>query len=83
MLDNTFDGDQQVPPHVHEVEEVLVVIAGTCTFQIGDDSVIAGQGDAVIVPPHTQHGIGHTGQAHATVLAGLASPDVETPRFPG
>ncbi len=82
VLVNEFRADQQVPTHSHEVEEVLVVTQGTCRFQVGEVTITASEGDAVIVPPHTAHGIAHVGHGQATVVAVLASADVVVASFP-
>jgi quercetin dioxygenase-like cupin family protein len=41
------------PPHIHEHEEVLVILAGTVKVKIGDEEHILRAGDAFEVPPHT------------------------------
>jgi quercetin dioxygenase-like cupin family protein len=82
VLVNTFQGGQRVPTHSHAVEEVLLVIHDTCTFRVGEDTVVASAGDAMIVPPDPNHGIFHAGPEPASVLAVLASPDAEIASFP-
>jgi quercetin dioxygenase-like cupin family protein len=59
------------------VEEVLIVTAGQCSVQVGDETAIVGAGDAVIVRPNTPHGFRHVGTTSATIIAVLASPDVQ------
>jgi quercetin dioxygenase-like cupin family protein len=76
VLVNTFAGDENVPDHTHDVEEILVVTRGRVTFTVGAAGVDAVAGDAVVVPPGTVHGIRHTGTGEATVIAVLASADV-------
>ena len=83
VLVNEFRGDQAVPVHVHDVEEVLLVRRGACTFTVDGHEVVACEGDAVVVAPGTWHGISHTGADPATVVAVLASPDIVIGADPG
>jgi quercetin dioxygenase-like cupin family protein len=77
ILVNELSEGQRVPEHVHDVEEVLIVTAGQCSVQVGDETAIVGAGDAVIVRPNTPHGFRHVGTTSATIIAVLASPDVQ------
>ena len=76
VLVNHFAGHQSVPPHTHEVEEVLIVVSGECVLVVDGSELISGSGDAVIVPPGVEHSIDHRSADDATVVAVLASPDV-------
>ena len=77
VLINTFVGDQNVPTHRHDVEEILVVTAGECLVTVGGLEVVALSGDAVIVEPGVDHSIGHQQSGEpCTVVAILGSPDV-------
>jgi quercetin dioxygenase-like cupin family protein len=57
ILINNFTGDQAVPEHSHEVEEVLLVTAGECTIAVNGRPEAAREGDAVIIPPGSSHAI--------------------------
>ena len=48
-------------PHVHPYAEIFVIEAGQGRYEIGDDSIDAGGGDIVIVPPNATHGFVNTG----------------------
>jgi quercetin dioxygenase-like cupin family protein len=76
VLVNRFTGDERVARHTHDVEEVLVVVAGAVTVSLGDDAFRVAAGDAVVVPSGTLHGLRHDGPGEASVVAILASPDV-------
>jgi quercetin dioxygenase-like cupin family protein len=53
------------PLHVHPYEEIFIVQAGTLTFTVGEDTLIASAGDIAIVPPNTPHKFVNTGDAIA------------------
>ncbi len=75
VLVNRFAGIQAVPEHVHDVEEVLVVVAGECVVEVDGRRFGAREGDAVIVPAGTSHSIAHSVEGVCSVVAVLASPD--------
>ena len=77
VLVNKLLAGQRVPEHVHEIEEVLLVVAGRCQVRVGGETALAEAGDAVIVPPNTAHSFEHAGVDGTTVMAVLASPDVQ------
>ena len=43
------------PPHTHDHEEVLVVLAGSGSASLDDQRVEVSPGDVVIVPPNRLH----------------------------
>ena len=44
------------PPHIHQnEEETFYVLEGQCSIRLGDDKVLAGDGDFVSVPRGTVH----------------------------
>jgi quercetin dioxygenase-like cupin family protein len=56
--------------HVHPVQsEQFVVVQGRMRFSVGRGTILAGPGDAVLVPPGVPHWFGNAGQrlAHARV----------------
>jgi quercetin dioxygenase-like cupin family protein len=73
VLINEVQPDETVPLHTHEVEEVLVVVDGSCEVTAGRTTLHAERGDAVIVPAGVRHGISHAGTGAARVVAVLAS----------
>jgi len=77
ILINIFAGDQAVPEHTHEVEEVLLVTAGECTVTVEGRPEAARTGDAVIIKPGTRHAISHHSDELCEVIAVLASPDAQ------
>jgi quercetin dioxygenase-like cupin family protein len=71
VLVNQLSPGQRIPAHRHDVEEVLIVTAGTCVVRGADVELTAAAGDAVIVPPGVEHDFHATGSA--TVIGVLAS----------
>ena len=43
------------PPHTHAQREMFYILEGTITFRVGEETVTAGAGASVIVPPDTVH----------------------------
>jgi len=74
---NTFTGDEVVPEHTHEVEEVLLVTAGQCTITVNGRPEAAREGDAVIIAPGSSHAISHDSGEPCQVIAVLASADAQ------
>jgi quercetin dioxygenase-like cupin family protein len=77
VLINTFTSGEAVPEHTHEVEEVLLVIAGECTVTVDGRPEAAKAGDAVIIKPGASHAISHHSGQPCQVIAVLASPDAQ------
>jgi quercetin dioxygenase-like cupin family protein len=73
IIVNKINEGQLVPTHQHDVEEILLVTAGQCLVTVGDDNAVVTAGDAVIIPPGTDHAIRHVNQT-ADVIGVLASP---------
>lgn len=54
--------------HVHPIqEERFEVVSGTMRFRKGRDSVLAGPGDTLIIPPGTYHRFANAGDAPAVI----------------
>lgn len=45
----------EVAEHSHPHEQAGLVLAGKLRFRIGDDELVAGPGDAFIIPPNVVH----------------------------
>ncbi len=65
------------PTHLHAVEEVLEVLAGTAEIWIGDERAEVGQDQSVVVPAGRLHGFKNTGKDVLHVRATLAAPIFE------
>ena len=73
LLVNRLRAGEEVGAHLHDVEEILVVVDGECVVHAGRETSRLSAGDAVIVPPHTLHSLGHAGVGIARVVAVLGS----------
>lgn len=60
------------PPHLHDREEVMVVLAGTVRVTMEKEDAELSVGDALVVPADTLHQVQSTGDAEAEWL--LAAP---------
>ena len=60
------------PPHLHDREEVMIVLTGTVKVTIAKEETELSAGDALIVPANTMHRIETIGEAEAGWL--LAAP---------
>ena len=70
------DGADGAGPHHHETSaEVFYVVAGHVELLVGDDVVVAGEGDLVAVPPGTVHAFGAPAGRDAELL--VLTPTVE------
>jgi mannose-6-phosphate isomerase-like protein (cupin superfamily) len=57
------------PPHTHEkLHDMFFVLEGTLTFQLGDETLEAGPGTFVCVPPGTVHTFSNTSEAPVRFL---------------
>src|SRR5690349_423174 len=56
------------PPHRHDREEVMVVLAGAITLTANGESRPLAAGDTAIIPPDTIHGLANTGDEEAEWL---------------
>lgn len=61
------------PVHVHAVEEVLEVIAGTAEISVGDQTLIVSADQSVLVPAGARHGFKNVGEGILHVRATLAA----------
>jgi mannose-6-phosphate isomerase-like protein (cupin superfamily) len=60
--------------HQHPYPEVFVVESGEASFQLGDDTLVAGSGEIVVGPANVPHGFTNTGtgQLRLTAIHGAA-----------
>jgi mannose-6-phosphate isomerase-like protein (cupin superfamily) len=67
-------GEQWLAPgdtvrlHTHEVEEILVFLAGTGEVTLGEQVVPVGAGVSVHIPPGEVHGFNNTGEDELRLL---------------
>ncbi len=70
------------PPHFHNVEEVLSVLAGKMEVHLGEDRAILMKDESVIVPAGLVHGFRNAGEEELHVEAILAAPYFEAVQSP-
>lgn len=58
----------QVPWHVHEQEEVYVILEGEGEMCVGSERQTICEGEAVYVPPRTYHQLTNTGETPMTMI---------------
>jgi quercetin dioxygenase-like cupin family protein len=77
-LENYLPPGGFVPAHRHEVEELLVCLAGRGEFHIDGCAHSICEGDTVIIPARRVHGFRNLGEGRMRVLAVFptAEPDV-------
>ncbi len=64
------------PPHCHDCEEVVLVLAGEGTVRLEGQERTFHQGDTLIVPANVVHQIVNTGSEPLRTLAALAMSPV-------
>jgi len=62
--------------HRHAYDETWVVQEGNITFQAGEESLKAGAGDIVIVPPGVPHKFTNDGPGRSRLVCIHASPSI-------
>ena len=82
IFDQWCDPGLGAPTHLHAVEEVLTVIAGTAEIWVGADRQIVTHGQSVIIPAGHKHGfrnVAATGLLHvqATLAASIFEASYE------
>jgi len=69
------------PPHRHDCEEVVVVLAGSGELQIDGQVVTFGPDSTLVIPPDAPHRIVNTGTDPLVTLAVFSVSPVQV-RFP-
>ena len=53
--------------HKHPYDEVFIVQEGDVLFTVGDETLEAGPGDVIVVPPDTPHKFTSRGEVHRQI----------------
>lgn len=77
MFEQWCDPGRGAPRHIHAVEEVLRVLAGTATIEVDGVEQNVEAGESVIIPAGVPHGFVNTATSVLHTLAVLASPIFE------
>ena len=51
----TLDPGHDPRPHSHDYEQIVYIVSGRVKFTVGEESVEAGPGDMLVVPPNVEH----------------------------
>jgi quercetin dioxygenase-like cupin family protein len=81
VLSNDCGAGEAVRAHTHDVEEVLLVVSGSCEVGIDGTTATVSEGDAVVIPAGQPHSF-RARQDGTRVLGILAGPDART-HYPG
>jgi quercetin dioxygenase-like cupin family protein len=78
MFDWTISAGFSTGLHVHRVqEETFYVLEGTCTWQVGEQSIRATPGTYLFVPPGVPHNIANESDRPARVIMTVSPPGHE------
>ena len=53
----TFHQGAAIPLHHHPIVEVFVMLEGSLTFRLGDETLVVGPDHTVTIPPNTPHAV--------------------------
>jgi quercetin dioxygenase-like cupin family protein len=65
----TFGHGAAIPLHQHPIVESFVVLEGSLTFRLGDETLVVGPEHTVTIPPNTPHAVVNTEGTAARVLS--------------
>ena len=51
----TLDPGHEPRPHSHPHEQIVYILSGRCRFVVGDEEVVVGPGEMLVVPPGVEH----------------------------
>jgi quercetin dioxygenase-like cupin family protein len=69
---------QEVRPHRHDVEEVILVVQGRMRATLDGEVHMLDEGDALVVPPMVVHGFANPGPGDLAIVASFPSPAPQT-----
>ena len=68
LLETELDPGSTIPLHTHPVEEAWVVLEGSLSVSVGDDSVVVPRNAVARVPPGVVHAVSNDGPGVARAL---------------
>jgi quercetin dioxygenase-like cupin family protein len=68
----TFNQGAAIPLHHHPIVEVFVMLEGSLTFRLGDETIAVGPEHTVTIPPNTPHAVVNVEGRVARVLSAAA-----------
>jgi quercetin dioxygenase-like cupin family protein len=76
-----LDSNAAVPEHSHEHEQLGMVLSGSLTFCIGDESRALAPGDTYVIPANVPHEVTAAGPSGAVVIDVFAPTRDDWSRF--
>ncbi len=70
-----------IPPHYHDTEEVLIILAGSAQFSLGDEKSLVRAPSTVLIPAGQVHGLSTNGDedVHLVAFFPVAQPRILAP----
>ena len=62
--------------HRHPYEETFILLGGTATFTVGDETIEAAPGHVLIVPPNTPHKFLNSGDGRLQQVSIHSAPEM-------
>jgi quercetin dioxygenase-like cupin family protein len=62
------------PPHTHNIEKMDAVLAGRFRISMGDEQIVLGPGDALVVPRGAEHSAEVVGSEPVISLDAVKAP---------
>jgi mannose-6-phosphate isomerase-like protein (cupin superfamily) len=66
------------PPHQHDCEEVVLILAGSGEVHVGGEVIAFGPDTTLVLPPNEPHQIFNTGAVPLTTVAAFSATPVGT-----
>ena len=63
------------PLHVHEADELIVVLEGTLEVRLGEEVQKVGPDHTLVIPPNVPHGFTNVGPGDARLMGFFPVPD--------
>ncbi len=77
LFEQFCDPGKGAPTHLHSVEEVLTVLAGTAEAWVEDTRATLTAGESLLIPAGQKHGFNNVGDTVLHIQAVLAAPTFE------
>ena len=75
VVEMIASGDR-IPRHTHPINEVLIVVEGSATVSLGDETQAVAAGAVVFIPRGVVHGTHNTGSCPARIVAMFPSEQI-------
>ncbi len=79
MAEQWFEPGTGAPTHTHgDVEEIIMILAGTAEFRVDDERVTVGAQQSIVLPPFSYHGFTNVGDGTLHLLGTYSAASVPT-----